>query len=157
MIGGIDQPGQMREHRDDDLERSVAPGDPMGNDPVQGGSMSISPEELDDLIAVAKAYGWRAAARQHAKDAKHGLEREKANARAFGLTGGEVGEFHDARVAEARGVFNAAVANEVASEKTFKKARLSALERHPRLDALIDRFIHGQAASASNDGPSPLR
>lgn len=107
--------------------------------------MEISHEELRELVGVAKAHGVRATARLRAKQAKAAIEpAEKELAHYGGFA--DCGDFYQSLVDEAKGVFNAAVSSEISAEKAYKKARLTAIERHPRLEALIETYV--------NDGPT---
>lgn len=103
--------------------------------------MEISVEELTSLVAVSKAYGARTEARAKAKRSKLVVAEAKKDASMFGGYE-DCGDSYTARLDEANGAFDAAVSGEIATEKAFKRVRLSAIERHPRLEQLIEQFVY---------------
>jgi hypothetical protein len=106
--------------------------------------VGISEVELVALISVAKAYGVRSVARSRAKEAKTAKERARKELSHYGGFA-DCGDSYQSSYDEASGVFDAAVSAEISSEKAYKKARLTAIERHPRLAELIPRFVHEDA------------
>lgn len=103
--------------------------------------MQITHEELTALVSVAKAHGVRAAARLKAKQAKAAIAPAEEELRHFGMYE-DCGDFYQTMVDEAKGVFSAAVASEIGAEKAYKKARLTAIERHPSLEGLIETYVN---------------
>ena len=110
---------------------------------------TLTKDELVAFAAVCKAYGVRTEARARAKEAKVALanaEREERHFGRFEDCGGSYRSWLD----EAKGVFSAAVSSEITSEKAFKKARLTAIEQHPRLEPLIEEVVYPYPRSTSN-------
>jgi hypothetical protein len=110
--------------------------------------MEISTEELGHIVNVSKAYGVRADARARAKEAKTALGHAEQEQRRFGGFE-DCGDSYNSMLDEAKGVFSAAVSSEIASEKAFKKARLTAIEKHPRLEHLIEEIVYPDMRSNS--------
>lgn len=103
--------------------------------------MEISTEELVHLVNVSKAYGVRTEARARAKEAKAALVKAEKEERHYGRFE-DCGDSYRSLLDEAKGVFSSAVSSEIASEKAFKKARLTAIEQHPRLEQLIEEIVY---------------
>jgi hypothetical protein len=110
--------------------------------------MELSTGELEHLVNVAKAYGVRADARARAKEAKVGVEKAEREDRHYGRFE-DCGDSYRSALDEARGVMSAAVSSEIKSEKAFKRARLTAIEQHPRLEPLIENVVYDKAKSVS--------
>ncbi|MCV9964197.1 hypothetical protein OIU34_20135 [Pararhizobium sp. BT-229] len=108
--------------------------------------MEISTGELEHLVSVAKAYGVRTEARARAREAKVALAAAEKEERHFGGFA-DCGDSYRSWLDEAKGVFSAAVASEITSEKAFKKARLTAIEQHPRLERLIEEVVYPNSRS----------
>lgn len=102
--------------------------------------MNLSEPELKALISAAQAYAVRTHCRKvakAAKTAKEAAEKEWLHFSRFE----DCGSSYDAWFEQAKGVFDNAVSDEIASEKAFKKAKLSAIEAYPGLQGLIEQFI----------------
>lgn len=110
--------------------------------------MEISTEELENLVNVSKAYGVRTEARMRAKDAKAALAKVETEERHFGRFD-DCGDAYRSWLDDAKGVFSAAVASEIASEKAFKRTRLTAIEHHPRLQQLIEDIVYAKPSAIS--------
>lgn len=110
---------------------------------------TFTKDELVAFSAVCKAYGVRteARARARAKEAKVALANAEREERHFGRFE-DCGDSYRSWLDEAKGVFSAAVSSEIASEKAFKKARLTAIEQHPRLEHLIEEVVYPDPRSA---------
>ncbi|MBY3157327.1 hypothetical protein HFO56_33925 [Rhizobium laguerreae] len=109
--------------------------------------MEITTGELEHLVNVAKAYGVRTDARTRSKDAKVAVEEAEVQVRHFGRFA-DCGDGYRSQLDEAKGVFSAALASEIASEKAFKRSRLTAIEQHPGLQQLIEEVVY--------DKPKPI-
>jgi hypothetical protein len=110
--------------------------------------MEISTGELEHLVSVAKAYGVRSDARARAKDAKVEVEKAEREERHYGGFR-DCGDSYRSALDEAKGVMSAAVSSEIKSEKAFKRARLTAIEQHPRLEQLIDELVYDKSKPVS--------
>ena len=113
--------------------------------------MEISREALAALVFVAKAHGVRAEARALSKRAKQAIEPAEKLERHFGGFE-DCGDSYRSQLDEAKGIFNAAVAHEISSEKAYKKARLTTLERFPALAPLIEEFVNETPQSSRKNG-----
>lgn len=105
----------------------------------------------DELVAfadVCKAYGVRTEARARAKEAKVALANAEKEERHYGGFA-DCGDSYRSWLDEAKGVFSAAVACEIASEKAFKKARLTAIEQYPGLEQLIKEVVYPHPSSSN--------
>jgi hypothetical protein len=109
--------------------------------------VTLTKDEIEAFADVCKAYGVRAEARARAKDAKVELANSENEERPYGRFE-DCGDAYRSWLDEAKGVFSAAVASEVASEKAFKKARLTAIERHPCLEQLINEVVYPRPTSS---------
>ena len=110
--------------------------------------MEITSGELEHLVNVAKAYGVRADARMRAKDAKVDVEKAEREYRHYGGFA-DCGDSYQSALDEAKGVMSAAVSSEIKSEKAFKRARLTAIEQHPRLQQLIEDMVYEKSKPVS--------
>jgi hypothetical protein len=122
--------------------------------------IQLSEAELGSLLAVADAHGVRSRARLTARslkkahdDAKRELKSAESSARMFFMYD-DCGSGYEAEHAQAKSAFeimqsafNEAVATEIESEKAYKKARLTAIDRHPSLADIIARHIQKQEAA----------
>lgn len=111
--------------------------------------MEITTGELEHLVTVAKAYGVRADARARAKDAKAEVQKAERMERHYGRFE-DCGDSYRSALDEAKGVMSAAVSSEIKSEKAFKRARLTAIEQHPRLEQMIEDIVYDKSKPISN-------
>jgi hypothetical protein len=116
--------------------------------------------ELGALLTVAQAHGVRTRARLTARslkkahdEAKSRLRGAESDARMFFMYD-HCGSEYEAEHTEAKSAFevmqaafNEAVLTEIESEKAYKKARLTTIDRHPHLGEVIARHIQKQAAA----------
>ncbi|MDW9481789.1 hypothetical protein GOB57_24375 [Sinorhizobium meliloti] len=112
--------------------------------------MEISTEELGHIVNVSKAYG-RTEARARSKNAKVALAKAEGEERHFRRFE-DCGDGYRSALDEAKGIFSAAVSFEIASEKAFKKARLAAIEQHPRLERMIEEFVYPKSPTTLTAG-----
>lgn len=121
--------------------------------------IQFSEAELSSLLAVADAHGVRTRARFTARslkkahdDATRELKSAESSARMFFMHD-DCGPEYESEHAQAKSAFeiiqsafNDAVATEIESEKAYKKARLTAIDKHPHLADVIARHIQKQDA-----------
>lgn len=112
----------------------------------------FTPDELGALLAVAQAHGVRTRARLTARSLKQAHDKAKSrlgsaesDARMFFMYD-DCGSEYEAEHTEAESAFEVmqaafkeAVMAEIESEKAYKKARLTTIDRHPRLGEIIAR------------------